>query len=239
MTEKTTKELTYIQKSILSHLGESQMTSRQLAEKIGCSISAARNGTRHLRGKGLIFVAATRRLHHGFFEKVYAAHAKHEKPRAVEKIGGGITGASRLHAILSAIDSNGPMTAVEIADWIGCEKKLVQQSIRYSRKVHKSAVLKIAKWVEVEGNHPFAQVYARGPGRDAPKPEKVNIKERRAAWREKNRELIKAKHAAWRASKGAKSVIAGNPFWGLLSANGVTGLTAVIRATSCTESEAA
>lgn len=239
MTEKKTNGLTYIQKSILASLGESQMTARQLAGQVGCSISTARKATQALSEKGLIFCAESRRLPQGFHEYVYATHAKHEKPSEDEKIGGSVNGASRLCAILSAIDGGGPMTAEEISAWIGCEKKLVQQVIRHCRKVHKTLILRIARWVEVEGNHPFAQVYARGPGRDAPKPEKVSRKERSAKWREKNRELLKAQHAAWRASKGNKSVIAGNPFWGLLKANGVSGLTGAIRATSGVEGGAA
>lgn len=217
MSEKKTTELLYAQRMILWAIGEKPMTKRELVDAIGVTESCVISNMKRLMERGLVSIVGHVPTT-GRHAPIYAAKSKHKKP---DPMGAGKTvrTSPTREAVIAAIRFT-PMTAVEIAHETGLKYSQVRGFISDTRMKHGTKVVRISSWNLVEGYGPVA-VYAVGPAPDAPKIKRTK-KERDAAWRDKNRELIRIQQRAWRAEK-SQPIVDFGPFGHLLRLTGATG----------------
>lgn len=121
--------------------------------------------------------------------------------------------------VVTALETVGPMTVVELADHLGWKRAKVGTTIGSTRWLLPEQVIRIVRYVPVIGRRGRdIAVYAAGAGADAPKPPTNTAKRRKqseARYRHKHRAIINARNQATSAAKRGNSVI--NP-WAQLAA---------------------
>lgn len=220
--EKKTATLSYNERRILAVLSWGEKTRAEVCAELKMTDSPVTNLLKRLRAKGLVFVSGMRPQPRCRPSPIYAVHAWHEMPQADKKKAATGKTAERLQSIIDACKLNGPMTAEELTEWIGCHRSHVDSAITYYRNGGRTSdVLRIKSWTYVDrARAGWTPQYMPGPGPDAPKPV-VNKLEYMARWREKNRAKIRASEALRRLKENGKASAATNPFSQLFSAVGV------------------
>lgn len=94
-------------------------------------------------------------------------------------------------AIQKAIDEDGPLAAVEMTEATGLTRKSINGAVHLMRK---KKMLHIVDWKRNLGTGGvFAPIYANGDGPDKPKPKLDPVKEAQQRYREKMRQVSRAK----------------------------------------------
>jgi len=124
-----------------------------------------------------------------------------------------------MQSIMDAVKTH-PMTAQEIADFIGCNRAQVNSCLTYTRDGGRnSVVFRVAEWIYKDGKGGgWVPAYGPGPDPDEPQPKTMNRKLYLRKWQEKN----KARESVRSASRTQNSVMASNPFAQLIQHAGVT-----------------
>jgi hypothetical protein len=131
--------------------------------------------------------------------------------------------------VVAALKAAGPMTATELAEYLGWESRKVTTTIGSTRWLLPEQVLRIVRYVPVTGRRGRdLAVYAAEAGADAPKPA-VNAARRRkqteARYRHKHRAIINARNqASSSAKRGAPAI---NP-WAQLASPVLRGTMAAV-----------
>lgn len=208
MTEKKTKTLSNGKKAALWALSQKEMTSREIAEFLKCSQSCVVGLVGGLKRDGLVFISGSKKQP-GSPAPIYAVFVKHPKPKWT-KLKSGQNPTVR-DAIEAAIHEMGPMTAVELASYIGTPRYAINGTLTHYRKGGQSSkVFRVAKWVWLD-RRGWIPAYGLGPIGDATKP-LPNKKENRCRHREKMKSLERCK----------TKTFAGNPFGELIHMAGAT-----------------
>lgn len=121
--------------------------------------------------------------------------------------------------VVAALQSAGPMTVVELAEYLGWKSEKVTTTIASTRWLLPGLVFRIVRFVPVTGRRSRdLAVYAAEAGADVPKPT-VNADKRRKQteerYRRNHRAIINARNQASAAAKRGTTTI--NP-WAQLAA---------------------
>lgn len=206
--EQKTKTISNGQKIILWQLSKNPTTAMNLAELIGCSRACINGAIRRLKHSGMVYAEGSV-ITTGRPAPIYHVYKAHPEPKT-KKMRMGIDSSSR-DAVANAIKEAGPMTAVELAEYIGVRRNRVNATLSHHREYGKSSsVFKIASWVWLDRFGWIAQ-YGNGPGIDARKP-----KPDKQANHQRYREKMKA------VARSRNKTFAANPFGELIHMAGAT-----------------
>lgn len=206
--EQKTNTISNGQKIILWWLSKKPMTANELCAAIECSRGGVISAIRALKKSGMVYVDGSV-ITTGRPAPIYHVHKAHPEPKT-KKMRYGIDASSR-DAVAQAIKEAGPMTAVELAEYIGVRRNRVNATLSHHREYGKSSsVFKIASWVWLDRFGWIAQ-YGNGPGIDAKKP-----KPDKQANHQRYREKMKA------VARSRNKTFAANPFGELIHMAGAT-----------------